>query len=54
MKLTRVGNFADERTSGDRLSVELDVDGVRLRHLGGEVDQATATTENLFNKKHIF
>ena len=45
--LTCVRNLANEGTSGDRFSVELDVDGVGLGLLGREVNEATPSTQNL-------
>ena len=45
--LTRVGNLANEGAARDGLAVELDVDGVRLGLLGGEVHEAASASKNL-------
>ncbi len=45
--LTCIGHLADKRAARHRLPVELDVDGVRLRELGREVDEAAPAAQNL-------
>ena len=44
---TCVSNLAGEGASLDGLPVELDVDGVGLGDLGGEGDQAPASSQDL-------
>jgi hypothetical protein len=45
--LTGIGDFANERTSRNRLAVELDVNGVWLGLLGREVDETTSASQDL-------
>ncbi len=47
LELTRIGHLTDERAARDWLSVELDVDGVRLGLLRREVHQTATASENL-------